>query len=183
MADKYFHCTGPRLGSRLRSKGLVEDVAAIHGEFADCLRARHYAPFTVDHDQRHLVRVAQRCKPAWIRPSISAEPGTTRYPLPTSKPYSMTNGRRFFADSKKPASHLVSAGETPAQKEGRIAGIQESIQEIRDEMNPRCLADIWRLIVPGRRDNLSAWQNDCGMPHFQWGQLCGEASAPLPGGD
>ena len=55
------------LGVGLRSKGLAEDVAVIHGEFADYLRARHYAPFTVDHYQRRLVRVA-----SWLREHADA---------------------------------------------------------------------------------------------------------------
>jgi site-specific DNA recombinase len=42
--------------------------------------------------------------------------------------------KAFFANSKKLASHLVSAGETLAQKESQIAGIQESIQKVREEM-------------------------------------------------
>ena len=70
MADKCFHCTGPRLGSRLRSKGLAEDVAVIHGEFADYLRARHYAQFTVDQYQRRLVWVASWLREHCRRPTL-----------------------------------------------------------------------------------------------------------------
>ena len=42
--------------------------------------------------------------------------------------------KAFLANSKKLASHLVSAGETLAQKESQITGIQESIQKVREEM-------------------------------------------------
>jgi site-specific recombinase XerD len=62
MAKKRFHQRRPRAEDRLRSKELAEDMAVIHGDFADHLRARHYAPLTVDHYQRHMVRVA-----CWLR--------------------------------------------------------------------------------------------------------------------
>ena len=62
MAIKRFHQSGPRTEDRLLSKGLAEDVAVIHSDFADYLRARHYAPLTVDHYQRRLVHVA-----CWLR--------------------------------------------------------------------------------------------------------------------
>lgn len=48
--------------SRLPSEGLARDIASIRDGFADYLRTRHYAPSTVEHYQRHLVRVA-----CWLR--------------------------------------------------------------------------------------------------------------------
>ena len=62
MAIKRFHQSGSRAEDRLLSKGLAEDVTVIHSDFADYLRARHYAPLTVDHYQRRLVHVA-----CWLR--------------------------------------------------------------------------------------------------------------------
>ena len=70
VADKYFHCPGPRLGRRWRSKRLAGDVAVIHGEFANYLRARHYALLTVEHYQRHLVRVANWLREHGRRPTL-----------------------------------------------------------------------------------------------------------------
>jgi site-specific recombinase XerD len=62
MAKKRFHRAGPRIASRLRSNGPAKDVAIIRDDFADYLRARNYAPLTVEHYQRHLLRVA-----CWLR--------------------------------------------------------------------------------------------------------------------
>ena len=62
MANRRSHRRNPRRRSRALEKGLAENVALIQGDFADYLRARHYAPFTVEHCQRHLRRIAD-----WLR--------------------------------------------------------------------------------------------------------------------
>jgi site-specific recombinase XerD len=61
MADQRIYRTGSVQG-RHSSKGLADDLAIMHGDFADYLRSRHYAPRTVEHYKRHMVRVA-----CWLR--------------------------------------------------------------------------------------------------------------------
>jgi len=62
MANRSSHRKKPRSGGQSPDKGSAKDVAAICGDFADYLRARNYAPFTVEHCQRHLMRIAD-----WLR--------------------------------------------------------------------------------------------------------------------
>ena len=61
MTDERIYPAGS-VRSRLPSDGLARDIASIRDGFADYLRTRHYAPSTVEHYQRHLVRVA-----CWLR--------------------------------------------------------------------------------------------------------------------
>src|ERR1019366_5663869 len=62
MANRHSHRKKLRIGGRSPGKGSAEDVAAICGDFDDYLRARNYAPFTVEHCQRHFMRIAD-----WLR--------------------------------------------------------------------------------------------------------------------
>jgi len=62
MANKHHHRTRACIRRQARNRGLAEDLAVIHGDFADYLRARGYAPFSVDFYERHLVRMA-----CWLR--------------------------------------------------------------------------------------------------------------------
>jgi integrase/recombinase XerD len=62
MANRRSDCKKPRIGGRSPGKGSAKDVTVICGNFADYLRARNYAPFTVEHCQRHLMRIAD-----WLR--------------------------------------------------------------------------------------------------------------------
>jgi site-specific recombinase XerC len=62
MANRRSHRKRPRNGGRSPGKGSAEDVAVIRGDFADYLRARNYAPFTMEQCQRHLTRIVD-----WLR--------------------------------------------------------------------------------------------------------------------
>jgi hypothetical protein len=79
MANKRSHRSKPRSGSGPSGKNSAEDVAIIRGDFADYLRARHYAPLTIERCQRHLTRIAE-----WLRkhPKQPALNGLTRSMVP-----------------------------------------------------------------------------------------------------
>jgi hypothetical protein len=57
MAKHQLHRREPLSGGQ-PSKGLTRDVAVIHSEFTDYLRARRYAEATIERYRRHLVRIA-----------------------------------------------------------------------------------------------------------------------------
>ena len=62
MANRFSHRKTPRSGGRSLGKRSAEDAAVSRGEFTDYLRARNYAPLTVEHCQRLLTRIAD-----WLR--------------------------------------------------------------------------------------------------------------------
>jgi len=99
MANKRFRRTETHSGSRLPSKGLAADLAVIHGDFTDYLRARNYASLTIDHYQRHLARVAgwlheQRHRPALHGLTRRIVPRLLVQVLPRHSPETRMNYRK-----------------------------------------------------------------------------------------
>jgi integrase/recombinase XerD len=79
MANRRSHCRDARIRSRSLGKRSAADEAISGGDFADYLRARNYAPFTIEHCQSHLTRIAN-----WLRehPNQPALDELTRQMVP-----------------------------------------------------------------------------------------------------